>query len=276
MSRRHQKRSAFTLIELLVVIAIIAILAAILFPVFAQAREKARAISCLSNMKQLGLGVLMYAQDYDERFPNGVLPTSGPGFNGIGWAGQTYPYVKNAQLFKCPNDPNQATTVNKVAVVPVSYAMNYRPLFYVMASLQSPASTILVSEAYGALTDVTDPLETNAVRRSACDLSDNLVWTVPPDRSFACCAFPSPGQVYYATGALSPSQPWPFGGTHFDPSVLPKHSNGANYTMTDGHSVFSQPTRVANRFINQNGTSPNSPGVNFGQFKIYYNPDVDG
>lgn len=66
------KRNGFTLIELLVVIAIIAILAAILFPVFAQARESARTTSCLSNMKQIGLGVKMYAQDYDEEFPMGT------------------------------------------------------------------------------------------------------------------------------------------------------------------------------------------------------------
>src|SRR5262249_38734327 len=65
----RNKKSAFTLIELLVVIAIIAILAAILFPVFAQAREKARSISCLSNNKQVSLGVLMYVQDYDETYP---------------------------------------------------------------------------------------------------------------------------------------------------------------------------------------------------------------
>ena len=69
-----RNRAAFTLIELLVVIAIIAILAAILFPVFAQAREKARLISCLSNLKQIGLGVKMYAQDYDEKFPMGTYP----------------------------------------------------------------------------------------------------------------------------------------------------------------------------------------------------------
>lgn len=66
---KNQKRKAFTLIELLVVIAIIAILAAILFPVFARARENARRSSCLSNLKQIGLGAMMYIQDYDERYP---------------------------------------------------------------------------------------------------------------------------------------------------------------------------------------------------------------
>src|SRR5262250_3403391 len=68
------RKRAFTLIELLVVIAIIAILAAILFPVFAQAREQARTISCLSNVKQIGLGIKMYTQDYDEEFPMGTYP----------------------------------------------------------------------------------------------------------------------------------------------------------------------------------------------------------
>lgn len=268
-------RKGFTLIELLVVIAIIAILAAILFPVFAQAREKARAISCLSNMKQIGLGQLMYSQDYDEQFTCGILPLSGPGFMGIGWAGQMYPYVKNAQLFKCPNDPNQPSKVNGVPVVPVSYAINYRPLFYSTPTLQTPASTIMVTEVYGALTDVTDQHETNTVRRSACDLSDNIVWTTPPG-NFACCQLPGAGNVYYATGQMSPSQPWPYGGTHFDPADKPTHSGGANYTFCDGHSAFAQPTRVANRFINQNGSSPGFGSTNYGQFKAYYNPDTDG
>src|SRR5579872_2068440 len=100
-------RSAFTLIELLVVIAIIAILAAILFPVFAQAREKARQTSCLSNVKQLGLAFAMYSQDYDETDPNGINWYF-PGGNG--WAGQTYPYIKNQQIFLCPSDPSLSET----------------------------------------------------------------------------------------------------------------------------------------------------------------------
>jgi prepilin-type N-terminal cleavage/methylation domain-containing protein/prepilin-type processing-associated H-X9-DG protein len=88
-------RRGFTLIELLVVIAIIAILAAILFPVFAQAREKARAISCLSNVKQSGLALYMYVQDYDE-----TTPKLG---SGTEWWSQLYPYVKNTGVFLCPD-----------------------------------------------------------------------------------------------------------------------------------------------------------------------------
>src|ERR1700749_5072233 len=93
-------KSGFTLIELLVVIAIIAILAAILFPVFAKVREKARAISCLSNTKQLALGCVQYSQDNDEKSADGDDPTG----LGSGWAGQIYPYVKSTAVFTCPDD----------------------------------------------------------------------------------------------------------------------------------------------------------------------------
>src|SRR5579871_922154 len=87
------RKSGFTLIELLVVIAIIAILAAILFPVFAQAREKARAITCVSDMKQIGLGLAMYIQDYDEEYPFDHYAPS-PTYD-VNWFGAIYPYVKN-------------------------------------------------------------------------------------------------------------------------------------------------------------------------------------
>jgi prepilin-type N-terminal cleavage/methylation domain-containing protein/prepilin-type processing-associated H-X9-DG protein len=115
-------RRGFTLIELLVVIAIIAILAAILFPVFAQAREKARGASCQSNLKQIVLALKMYSQDYDERMcSSGNLPAPGdPSWNnrrpdgqnivrmmggGLSWFLQ--PYIKNEQIFKCPSDTGQ-------------------------------------------------------------------------------------------------------------------------------------------------------------------------
>ena len=94
------RKAGFTLIELLVVIAIIAILAAILFPVFARAREKARQASCQSNLKQLTLAALMYTQDYDERF---VPWATGSAVGTIWWAQTIEPYCKNRQLFGCPS-----------------------------------------------------------------------------------------------------------------------------------------------------------------------------
>ena len=106
MTRFSSAKKAFTLIELLVVIAIIAILAAILFPVFAQARERARAISCISNLKQIGLGLMMYSQDYDETLP--VAFPANPPINGGGQAVTPFesmiePYTKNTDMWKCPS-----------------------------------------------------------------------------------------------------------------------------------------------------------------------------
>jgi prepilin-type N-terminal cleavage/methylation domain-containing protein/prepilin-type processing-associated H-X9-DG protein len=101
------RKTGFTLIELLVVIAIIAILAAILFPVFAQAREKARQISCLSNSKQIGLGLAMYVQDYDEQMPAAfatINPVNNGTTNVIPYEAQIAPYIKNKPLYVCPSD----------------------------------------------------------------------------------------------------------------------------------------------------------------------------
>ena len=136
MLRNPRSRRGFTLIELLVVIAIIAILAAILFPVFAQAREKARSAACLSNAKQIATGAMMYAQDYDERM---VPPFAGPvdrtAKNGSyqRWPHLIYPYIKNGQVFSCPSNPysagnpfqtlEQMTTADSAAVDGV-YAIN--------------------------------------------------------------------------------------------------------------------------------------------------------
>ncbi|MGD9497689.1 MAG: DUF1559 domain-containing protein, partial [Armatimonadota bacterium] len=97
-------RRGFTLIELLVVIAIIAILAAILFPVFARAREKARQASCTSNLKQIGTAMMMYTQDYDEVLPDCLMgrDTNDP-TRYFAWTAVIMPYVKNNQLFECPS-----------------------------------------------------------------------------------------------------------------------------------------------------------------------------
>jgi prepilin-type N-terminal cleavage/methylation domain-containing protein len=110
-AQRYTKRG-FTLIELLVVIAIIAILAAILFPVFSRARENARRASCLSNMKQIGLGAMQYTQDYDDKFVymgggqrRDLKLPDGRAFTGYyPWALQIYPYIKSTQVFVCPSD----------------------------------------------------------------------------------------------------------------------------------------------------------------------------
>src|SRR5229473_8398412 len=99
---QKMRRTGFTLIELLVVIAIIAILAAILFPVFAQVREKARQATCLSNMKQLGLAQSMYTQDYDETLPKGYHRM--PDGSDYPWYLEVAPYTRNVSIFRCPSD----------------------------------------------------------------------------------------------------------------------------------------------------------------------------
>src|SRR5688572_24308861 len=109
----------FTLIELLVVIAIIAILAAILFPVFAQARAKARQTACLNNLKQLGLGVMLYAQDYDERLPIGAYWQDAK-VNGY-WFRLLSPYVRNQVIRNCPSN---ARRVPPAATLGANYGIN--------------------------------------------------------------------------------------------------------------------------------------------------------
>ena len=171
-------RSGFTLIELLVVIAIIAILAAILFPVFARARENARRSSCQSNLKQIGLGIIQYAQDYDERMPMRIwgAPASTDLQEYNSWRRSIFPYVKSTQIFACPSnsstngtvggpnsrdsDPAKLTAGGSVAgapVFPISYAINGwsgtggTPVALQggginLAQLQDPARTLLVGE----------------------------------------------------------------------------------------------------------------------------------
>jgi prepilin-type N-terminal cleavage/methylation domain-containing protein/prepilin-type processing-associated H-X9-DG protein len=118
------RRKGFTLIELLVVIAIIAILAAILFPVFARARENARRSSCQSNVRQITLGIKQYVQDYDEKFPLDTVDTTNG--NPYGWADAIQPYVKNEQVFQCPSDSASANA----GTSPVGSGTDYTDYFY--------------------------------------------------------------------------------------------------------------------------------------------------
>jgi len=168
---RKQKRkditkrpvTGFTLIELLVTIAIISILAAILFPVFARARENARRSSCMSNEKQLALASMQYAQDYDERLvPSYNARTSTADL----WMNIIQPYVKNKQIFFCPSasglDPSGSLTVSNVA-----YGWNYiyltqaacSPAGYgcggvSLAAVTKPSETILLTDSVGTGHDV--------------------------------------------------------------------------------------------------------------------------
>jgi prepilin-type N-terminal cleavage/methylation domain-containing protein/prepilin-type processing-associated H-X9-DG protein len=167
-----KKRSGFTLIELLVVIAIIAILAAILFPVFTQAREKARQATCLSNFKQIGLGVMMDVQDWDETYPNNRLFTFPGGSEGakllVTWKTATQPYVKNIDVYRCPSnrhnkqpDETKGDDAHGLPVFPISYAYNGSALWSAattrtvipMGSIPEPARYLMLIESNAAYSD---------------------------------------------------------------------------------------------------------------------------
>lgn len=224
MIRLNSKRSkGFTLIELLVVIAIIAILAAILFPVFARAREKARTATCQSNLKQIGIGVAMYVQDYDEAFP---LAYSWNGLSGIGsattwgtyqtWEGLIYPYVKNSQVFICPSAIDSNTT-SYVITGGLGYAAsaarnalgaNYDGLFAL--EIQECGGTVV------RLASVKKPAETA------------MIWDVynMASEGYSYCQL-------YVSGGLT-GRGW----------LDPRHSDGANFLFADGHVKWMRPSAL--------------------------------
>ena len=244
MSQRN--KGGFTLIELLVVIAIIAILAAILFPVFAQAREKARQTSCLSNLRQLGTGYMMYTQDYDETFPlvcQSPTRTNNVYFSPLGlvqgrtdepWisrystqgANAIYPYTKNFQIWACPSGalteqfpgPPPFSTNFVPGVTPTHITYNYNSLLGTssQAVINSPADVPLVWEG-------------GKVQFNGSNINNPSVAPGTPAQywPFPLGSCPS-GNTY--RGAFYDAT----GGTN-RPEV---HNGGENWNYSDGHAKF--------------------------------------
>jgi prepilin-type N-terminal cleavage/methylation domain-containing protein/prepilin-type processing-associated H-X9-DG protein len=235
------KKKGFTLIELLVVIAIIAILAAILFPVFAKAREKARQITCASNEKQLGLGFLQYSQDYDEKWPQmGGNPNGNT--LGQGWGGQIYSYVKATGVYHCPDDPT--TVPSGTTAYPISYAANLSLLRTdsggtsdphpgsSLAVDNSPSMTVLVSEVSGITANVSATNEMPDVSQNSSVANGSA--SVYPFASAMGTEFGSE-----ATGIL--------GGVASTGNYTntARHGTGSNFLMCDGHVKWANGSSVS-------------------------------
>ncbi len=245
-----KSRRGFTLIELLVVIAIIAILAAILFPVFAKAREKARQITCASNEKQLGLGFLQYSEDNDERVSIGAeYPFNGSITIGTAWAGSIYPYVKSIGVYKCPDDPTTGTAQYPGVV---SYAFNFEiargdtngnvnRIAGSIAGMQAPASTIMLCEIQGdGGVNIADPEEVGSVIPSGT--TNGVTGTG------ARCLFAgdengnTPLETGYLNGTVSTEPTYAPG---YANNPVGRHTNGSEYLFCDGHVKYLNPAAVS-------------------------------
>jgi len=258
-----QRRNAFTLIELLVVIAIIAILAAILFPVFAAARESARKTSCLSNTKQLGLGMMQYLQDYDEKFPAWQWGGTPPNDrfhedSGSYWCNAIYPYVKNTAVYRCPSDPLEWT--NDSSWTTVGPDKGAHDLFRTTASSgnfwDKPNNPNYISYGFNEvlgypngrkLAAINKPAEFSVMAESAVslyspweDTTRNPDWIVPRAAFAAdaagCC-------LMWQNDRLTPQQfiGMTDNGRLVTQDLLDKsarHQTGLNVTYVDGHSKW--------------------------------------
>jgi prepilin-type N-terminal cleavage/methylation domain-containing protein/prepilin-type processing-associated H-X9-DG protein len=172
--RRHH---GFTLIELLVVIAIISILAAILFPVFAQARAKSYQVACASNLHQIGIAMLEYAQDYDDMMERGNYNAStwpSDGFTYAGWAGMVDQYAKSPAVFRCPTDSTAPSSINGELATPCTYFLNANfvqdtyPNGVLLTAVTTPSVTVMVAEdtiisGSNDIARIQDPTETDSV-----------------------------------------------------------------------------------------------------------------
>jgi prepilin-type N-terminal cleavage/methylation domain-containing protein/prepilin-type processing-associated H-X9-DG protein len=238
-SANTRNRTGFTLIELLVVIAIIALLAAILFPVFARARENARKSSCSNNLKQIGVGIAQYVQDYDEAMP---ISFGGGGTDALQWTQRTYAYIKSSQVFQCPSDANRTaipwgTNANPGFPAPFhsSYGANYRvvtgggygsPANVALADVVKPSTTVLASDlgvnCVASAAGSTGPwLNTAQVKNGTWILVDPLCNNTSTN----------PGDAAQATSSSN--------GHWAAPN--PRHLETTNVLYVDGHVKSSKP-----------------------------------
>lgn len=254
------KKQAFTLIELLVVIAIIAILAAILFPVFAQAREKARQASCLSNEKQLGTAILMYIQDYDETSPLAYYDTYSNGnwiFNASWWY-LTYPYNKSNQVVRCPSNPNNNLVTSSAWDDSLGMKTSYEVNCIDYSNLKGGFSRAV---AYG------DPNNADSVIVTLADMAApaNLIGIVEATLSFAEYDVTSPPGTYDLPTDHPPfhdnTETYP-NGTPADlyyvagGNLFAGHSGRVNVWLLDGHAKSFRPAQL----LTQSG-DPGTTGV---------------
>jgi prepilin-type N-terminal cleavage/methylation domain-containing protein/prepilin-type processing-associated H-X9-DG protein len=212
-------KSAFTLIELLVVIAIIAILAAILFPVFARARENARRASCMSNLKQISLGVMQYTQDYDERMPSNYVKLTSSGSQIRWWADLIQPYVKSYQVFVCPSDTDPMSYhFDRAPGDPTNLVISYSPNGVVTCSAADMASL-----NFPAVSTSTPPV-------LYAGLSQSIVAVAEPSTTILIMDMKQPTAPYNITNCNQTDL-----GSAATSEVPGRHLDGTNFLFVDGH-----------------------------------------
>lgn len=248
------RNPGFTLIELLVVIAIIAILAAILFPVFARAREKARQTSCLSNEKQLGMAVLMYTQDYDECFPRCYYypnPAAGGSAGYFHWSWTASSYIRNNQVFVCPSDKSRGlepTNSFDYQVPHLSYVANEavmgRPRAFFravsQADLESSAETILLVDMTDYPNGIGGQSGVSGVAYKSHRPTNAFVpWNNDSTyaTSYTYISLQQANQAFEAArNATAPFTDSTY--SHLSYMSPDRHNGGSNYTFADGHAKW--------------------------------------